>query len=260
MPPLKIDLKSTNFQERQKNRLSTLMFQQAIQGKKEEEIGKTTGEVKSDIESAFGGNVPPDTSLSVGSKGTTASIPLNRKYSSEETVSLGGTDNISRHLAYVRNAMKTDPSFAERFQSATFRTSGTGEKGSIFGIPTTLGDKESKKLAFHLNDLNTRLVYLLSGKQINEQEFQRLSRNTPSFTDIDIENDPNYEVLNERLNSFEADMNNIKGRLIEGGTYDARYWEEDTQPSSQSPIPGMNEQINDTRSLEDELRKLYANG
>src|SRR3990167_235035 len=194
---LDIDLKSTNFNQKNKNRLSTLMFQQAMQGQREEEIGKTTGEVKSDIESTFGGNVPPDTSLSIGSKGTTASIPLNRKLTGEEAVSLGGTDNISRHLSYIREAQK-DKNFRENFKRATFRICG-GEKGSVAGFPTTWGNKESQKLAFHLNDLNNRLVYLLSGKQINQDEFERLSRTTPSFSDISEPNDVNYEVLNERL-------------------------------------------------------------
>ena len=63
-------------------------------------------------------------------------------------------------------------------------------------------------------------------------------------------------MLNERLNSFEADMNNIKGRLIEGGNYDANLWEGEI---NKSPVPGMDNQVG-TQSLEDELRKLYLNG
>lgn len=182
----------------------------------------------------FGGkqNVPVDAKVNLGTGAVTAD--LNRKYSSEEATSLSGADNISRHLSFIREKMNTDPNFSKNFQKATFRLGG-GEKGQVMGVPTSMGDKESQKLSFHLGDLGSRLVYLLSGKQINEQEYQRLSRNLPSWSDLSDPNDKRYEVLNEKLNSFEQDMNNIRGRLIKGGNYDSRYWEDAEDNSNLNP-------------------------
>lgn len=216
-------------------------------------IGDLIGRAKSSI----GSNAQPGTNLNIGPNGATVTSPLVREFKPEETVLLGGADNIGRHLAYLRNSIDNDPKFADRYKKATFRLGG-GEKGEVLGIPTSLGDPEAQKLKFHLSDMNNRLVYLLSGKQINQEEFNRLSRTAPSFTDLDEINDPDHSLLKEKLNSFEADINNIKGRLIEGGDYNPKLWGEvNSETNNQQDDNTQTNGSNDLQSLEDELRQMY---
>ncbi len=60
-----------------------------------------------------------------------------------------------------------------------------------------------------LNQINNQLIYLYSGKQINEEEFKRLKRTFP---------DPNLNPISfkTRFNSFRESFDDIAKRRISG--------------------------------------------
>lgn len=188
-------------------------------------------------------------------------IPINREMTVEETKAMSGAEAVSRHIDYIRQAQK-DPDFRSQFTKATFRIGGGGNKGQVAGFPTSFGDSKAMMLNYAIEDLSNRLLYLRSGAQINEKEFERLSRTLPSWSDISDPNDTNYAVLNYKLNAFEQDLMNIRNRIMLGGNYDVNYWEAPvpsaisaTQAgSSTSPIPGMNQ---GNQQLQGSVRDQY---
>lgn len=188
---------------------------------------------------------------SPGTKGKFGDITteINPKRTVEEAQSMSGADVISNHINKIKVAQGDPDIFRSAFQKATFK--GTGkDKGQIFGIPLTYGDKNAIDLKFSLDDMSNRLLYLFSGKQINEQEFQRLSGTLPSYTDISDPTDNTFSSLNNKLDTYKMGLDGIKNRLIKGGSYDEKYWNgplENTgnmgsQPMNiqgpKSPIPG----------------------
>ena len=97
--------------------------------------------------------------------------------------------------------------------------------------------RKLKNYLFQLKIWKNRLIYLRSGKQINDQEFDRLSATLPSYTDISDKNDTSFENLKFKLDNFKSDLDSIKGRLIKGGNYDSNAWESDLSQGTQNPFP-----------------------
>jgi len=115
------------------------------------------------VSQQFGDNPPPGSTFNYGG----VSAPINPKRTVEEAQALAGSDSISRHIRTVKDLQRDPQKFRSMFEKATFKGFGK-EKGSVFGIPLTYGDKESGNLKFALDDMANRLIYLQSGKQINE--------------------------------------------------------------------------------------------
>lgn len=66
-----------------------------------------------------------------------------------------------------------------------------------------------------VENLNNRLLYLRSGAQINDKEFQRLTRLMPSIyrkNELDV----------KQLNRFESEFQNIKSRIEKGVKWDGK--------------------------------------
>ena len=160
-----------------------------------------------------------------GTKGDFGSFSgeINPKRTVEEAQSMSGADVINTHINKIKEAQGDPDLFRSAFQKATFK--GTGkDKGQVFGFPLTYGDKNAIDLKFSLDDMSNRLLYLFSGKQINEQEFQRLSGTLPSYTDISDPTDNTFSSLNNKLDTYKMGLDGIKNRLIKGGLYDEKYW------------------------------------
>ena len=133
---------------------------------------KNVGETKDVIAGQFGGKTPVGT-MRTAEGGI--SVPLNRAYTGTEPQDIGNADMISTHIKNIRSFMQSDPKkFENTFKKATLRFGSKGTKGQVFGIPTTMRDPDAAKLSFDIKDMGNRLVYLFSGKQINESEMARL--------------------------------------------------------------------------------------
>lgn len=230
--PKSSSLKAPNFKDNNTGlaQLMALMISQQKTGQ--------AGQTAQDVANQFPDGPPPDTKLKAGD----ATFPLNPKRSVEEAQSMSGADVINNHIDKIKQAQGDPDKFRSAFQKATFKGLGKN-KGQVMGMPLTYGDKDAIDLKFSLDDMSNRLLYLFSGKQINEQEMQRLSGTLPSFTDISDPSDNTFQSLNNKLDTYKLGLDGIKNRLIKGGNYDSKYWEGpmgSNPPSpSKSPIPGM---------------------
>lgn len=228
---------------------------------KQQERGNISQDIAT-VQGQFGGVAPPGTTLNVGG----VKAPINAKRSVEEAQSMSGADVINHHISKIKE-MQGDPDiFRSSFQKATFKGLGKN-KGQVMGMPLTYGDKNAIDLKFSMDDMSNRLLYLFSGKQINEQEFQRLSGALPSYIDISDPTDNSFSSLNNKLDTYKLGLDGIKNRLMEGGNYDSKYWEgpiaqtASASPTSgpSSPIPGMPgnkspQQNNDIKTQYNQLR------
>ena len=214
------------------NPLVLFMLKDMYEKKMEQENRNTIGQDAADLNAQTPGGAPPGTTIT--REGT--KYPVNREYTNEEAKDISGADSITRHINYIKGQMDDPVKFRNLFTKSTLRIGG-GEKGKVFGMPMIMGDKEAQKLSFSIKDMENRLIYLRSGKQINDQEFDRLSATLPSYTDISDKNDTTFENLKFKLDNFKSDLDSIKGRLIEGGNYDSNAWESDLSQGSQSPFP-----------------------
>ncbi len=164
-------------------------------------------------------NVQPGATINIG-ENVSANIPLNRKYTVDETRQMGMADAFNIHVRVLQDMQKDPDNFRDAFSKATIRLPGNDKIGEIFGISTTFGNKESQLVKFRLKDMADRLLRLRSGAQINEREFQRLTGLLPTFEDISDVEDVNFEVINTKLNTFLNEFENTRQRLLQGQSFD----------------------------------------
>lgn len=178
-----------------------------------------------------------------------------RKYTKEDVSALSASDAFTRSRDFIISAINKDPiKFRESFAKANINIPGLTQpqtRGNIKGYPTVAGDQLAINIQRELDNMSDLLLRLRSGAQINEQEFQRLRGLLPTYKDITVEvgeNGETFPTIRRSLNQFENDLAIAKKRTIQGGYYDAQFWED--QPSS-SPIPGMTSQINQLGTQDD---------
>lgn len=228
-----------------------------------------TGDTGQTVQDVSSQNPSPGTKLKSGDVTT----EVNPKRTVEEAQSMSGADVISSHIDKIKMAQGDPDIFRSSFQKATFKGLGK-DKGQVFGMPLTYGDKNAIDLKFSMDDMSNRLLYLFSGKQINEQEFQRLSGTLPSYTDISDPTDNTFSSLNNKLDTYKMGLDGIKNRLIKGGLYDEQYWngpmENNGAMGSQSkniqgpssPVPGMpgNQAPSQKNDIKSQYNQLRAQG
>ena len=91
---------------------------------------------------------------------------------------LAKSDVIGKTVADIRS--NYDPNYLGPVKGTDLAFEGRRRIGSSIGMPT--GDKEVK-FRQSLSDAKNQIIYLMSGKQINEAEGRRLIAQMPSATD-----------------------------------------------------------------------------
>lgn len=168
----------------------------------------------------------PGSQVNITDQGADVRVPLNIDMTLDESRAAGMSDAFDAHVKFLEDQMNNNPNFSNKFKKATMHFGGDKhQRGQVFGIPTTWGDKEAQLIGFAIQDMADRVLRLRSGAQINEQEFDRLMGLLPSFVNITDPSDTNYEVIRTKLLSFKNEVNNIKNRLQMGGNYNPTVWE-----------------------------------
>lgn len=249
-----------------------------------EQQATTAGQTFEGLKEQFPpGSAPPGSSVNIG-KTVSANIPLNRKFTIDETRQLGMSDAFRVHIKDIGERMQTNPDqFRKSYGKATARL-GSDKPGNIGlpfvgDVPFTFGDKDAQMLKFRLTDMADRILRLRSGAQINEQEFQRLRGLLPVFEDITDPSDTDFEVINTKLNTFLNEFEATRQRIINGQSYEdmgidvngqvikpgqplpynPTLWGGQTQQGeSTNPLPGVSPDANQASGFSDSQLEKYA--
>lgn len=220
------------------------------------------------IEQQVGG-FKPGAKANITSRGAEVTQPLVQDFTLDESRAIGQGDAFQAHAQFLEDAMNKLPpeTFKSKFKKATMHFPGA-DRGQVFGIPTTYGDKESQLIKFALQDMSDRILRLRSGAQINPQEANRLMALLPTWEDLSDPNDKQFEVVRTKLNQFNSDVNNIKNILQQGGNYKPEFWENlDNQDPNVLQHPAYSNYLknkqgsqSDISSLQEKLRSRYLRG
>lgn len=138
----------------------------------------------------YGGKVQP-----INAPGTLN--PLNKSLPADISQQLGDFDTLSGQLQTVKDTYK--PEFVGPVQART------GELAQTVDLPSVgLGaDPLRSDFYSNINSIRNQLLYLRSGKQINEKEYERLLAELPNEKRSDID-------FAAKLKNFENVFNHIK--------------------------------------------------
>jgi hypothetical protein len=164
------------------------------------ELEKQEGEITSTerLIKSFGGNVPRGTTAKVGA----FNIPINPEYTEGESQILNYADTLAQDIDEMVGILKSPKSKEAQL---------TSKIPSIFGLTPEAGGSASGQQFKLLNQrIGQSILYMKTGKQINEQEYRRFKDMLAKFSrkdELDIEN----------MQKFKGEMERVSGR-IKGGT------------------------------------------
>lgn len=118
--------------------------------------------------------------------------PLKKTLPADIAVQLGDFDTLSTQLERVKNTNKKD--FTGFIQGPLGKLS---QKTGVGASP------ERGDFLSNINSIRNQLIYLRSGKQINEKEYERLLAELPNENASDVD-------FNAKLKTFETVFNEIK--------------------------------------------------
>lgn len=133
----------------------------------------------------------------------------NRVLTMGENTKVAGADDVLGFVQELKDMYKN--------KTATWGAEGTAELrrvplvgGALYaGAGMGKGGEARQNFSDVVENLNNRLLYLRSGAQINDKEFQRLTRLMPSIyrkNTLDV----------KQLGRFESEFQNIKSRIEKG--------------------------------------------
>lgn len=140
----------------------------------------------------YGGNVQP-----INVPGDQQLNPLKKTLPAEQSTQLADFDTLSQQLERVKATKK--PEFTGPLDART------GQLAQTVDLPSVgLGaNKERSDFYSNVNSIRNQLLYLRSGKQINEKEYERLLSELPDEKRSDVDFDA-------KLANFETVFNEIK--------------------------------------------------
>ncbi len=154
-----------------------------------------------------GKNFPPGTTATIKAGNTSLNVPVNREYTEGEAQILNYADTLSDDIEEMLGVLE-DPK-AEEAQLKSMIP-------SIFGLTPEAGGSEIGQGFKLLNQrIGQSILYMKTGKQINEQEYKRFKDMLPKFSrkdTLDIEN----------MKKFKAEMDRISGRIQSGAKWDEK--------------------------------------
>lgn len=141
----------------------------------------------------YGGNVQP-----IEVPGDKQLNPLKKTLPADASTQLGDFDTLSSQLERVKATKK--PEYTGALDSRTGALAQTVDLPSV-GLGAS---PERSDFYSNINSIRNQLLYLRSGKQINEQEYKRLLQELPDEHRSDVDFDA-------KLANFETVFNEIKG-------------------------------------------------
>lgn len=123
--------------------------------------------------------------------------PLKKTLPADISQQLGDFDTLSQQLETIKSTFK--PEFTGPVQART------GELAQTLDIPSVglAADPMRSDFYSNVNSIRNQLLYLRSGKQINEKEYERLLAELPNEKRSDVD-------FAAKLNNFEHVFNEIK--------------------------------------------------
>lgn len=123
--------------------------------------------------------------------------PLKKSLPADLSAQLGDFETLSGQLEAVKNDFK--PEFTGPVQART------GELAQTVDLPSIGLEADPKRSNFYsnINSIRNQLIYLRSGKQINEKEYDRLLAELPNEKRSDVD-------FKAKLDNFERVFNEIK--------------------------------------------------
>lgn len=175
--------------------------------------------------------------------------PLKKTLPADASTQLGDFDTLSSQLERVKTSKK--PEYTGALDSRTGALAQTVDMPSI-GLGAS---PERSDFYSNINSIRNQLLYLRSGKQINEQEYKRLLQELPDEHRSDVDFDA-------KLANFETVFNEIKGNrrsaLATGYNVPATNTPGNGTPPPAAGNPGGLDPVKAARLAE--LRAKKANG
>jgi hypothetical protein len=152
------------------------------------------------MESVMGGegnSAPPGSTARFGG----VSVPLNKKVSVDESITLTGFEELSNELSQLKEMLGKDKDGKMEWKAMV-----------PFGA---MNDETAQRFQLIKNTAAQRIQYLRSGKQINEAEYKRFMELLPRAwrkNSVDM----------EQLDKFANEFMKIEKRAMSGATWDAK--------------------------------------
>lgn len=125
--------------------------------------------------------------------------PLKKTLPADQSAQLGDFDTLSSQLEAVKESVKGHPEFTGPVESRL------GNLAQTVDIPSVGLGASPQRADFlsNINSIRNQLIYLRSGKQINEKEYERLLAELPNEKRSDVD-------FGAKLANFEKVFNEIK--------------------------------------------------
>lgn len=236
----------TKFGGNDEHGMSILMGYMLGQRKKEE-APKSISNVLSKVNEQFPKGAPPGSKLHIGDE-VKADIDLNRELTGDE-ISAIASERVFKPTAQDIEKMVNDGVFDPKMTKGiplvenierTYRQWSVGQPNAL----ATFADPDLQAIQGKISSIR-RYVFGEGGKQLTPYEANIVNA---LIKPIGKSNQQYVTDLDSAIQLIEE-----KSALTQGGI----------NAASRSPVPGMEDQVsseNNTRVLEDELRKLYLHG
>jgi hypothetical protein len=159
-----------------------------------------------------GGNFPAGTTFSIGG----LNMPLNRKYTGEESAKLSQSGAILKDLTDMKTYYESGKSMKGAEATAALRGLPLGAGSLAFGMAGLgkggLARQDFTDLQYNVSE---RLLRLRSGAQINEKEYQRFRKMMPSLF-------RNNKLDVKQLDRFISEFSALEGRIQSGAMWDKK--------------------------------------
>lgn len=168
------------------------------------ELNPTQGGSLQDLQSLFGGSVPPGTTASFrGPGGSKITTPLNRELTTDESRATTGAEEMLVRANRLKETIQGN------------KDKGLRSPQVMSLLPFAGGDPTAQQYKQDINYFSDTLLRLRSGAQINEQEYKRLRRLLPRLGTAD-------EVDITTLNDFMREFSAVKGRIETGALWNPK--------------------------------------
>ena len=143
---------------------------------------------------AGGQGFAPGTTMSMGPNGVRINQPLNRKYTESENKAIGQAETLLSQINKLDTLL-------------------SNKKAAVLPDWMLPDDSDAESYKTALDDVRNTLLYLKSGAAISPQEYNRLSKNLPSFWRGD-------RADREQLERFKTEYRGIINRIRGGSNAD----------------------------------------